>query len=141
MQLISEFLTPLPVSVQPEDNLAQAWETMRLHRVRHLPVRWGTDLIGVVTERDLLKAMAARPDAWGAEKVHRIASKECVRVRLDAPAAEVLERMLNEGLDCALIEDYTGRLVGIFTERDGVKELVQFLHEGERHSTLEESPC
>ena len=62
-----------PITVQQDDDLALAREVMAWGDVRHLPVIGGDALVGVISERDLLRryaevgrvgGRATRPWAW-----------------------------------------------------------------------------
>lgn len=55
--LLREAMTPDPVSITADDTALQAIFTMRDHGTRHLPVKDGSDLIGIVSVRDLLRSL------------------------------------------------------------------------------------
>lgn len=50
---IKEFMTPAPHGIAPTEPLAVAAARMQELRVRHLPVRTGGRVVGIVSERDL----------------------------------------------------------------------------------------
>jgi len=50
-------MTPFPQVVQVDDSLLYAREVMVRHRVRHLPVKDGNSLAGVLSDRDLTRAL------------------------------------------------------------------------------------
>ncbi|WP_214321725.1 CBS domain-containing protein [Nonomuraea sediminis] len=51
---ISMVMTPAPVTVRPDDDLDMAYETLRRHAFRRLPVVDSGTVIGMVTLDDLL---------------------------------------------------------------------------------------
>jgi len=62
--LVSDYMTPAPITLSPEDTLLQALETMRLRGVRRLPVTVaGTPVVsdgrlaGILTDNDLAHAL------------------------------------------------------------------------------------
>src|SRR3954451_7858764 len=59
------------VSVRPDDDLAVAAQIMRWAGVRHLPVLEGTEVVGVLTERDLLRHQAEAGSRHDAELLVR----------------------------------------------------------------------
>ena len=46
-------MTPFPYSVELDDPIAKARGLMDEHRIRHLPVKDGCELVGLLTDRDL----------------------------------------------------------------------------------------
>lgn len=58
---VSEWMTPDPVTVEPETDADDAAEMMLSHGFRHLPVLRGTALEGIVSLRDILSIRIARP--------------------------------------------------------------------------------
>lgn len=51
---VAPFMTPQPVTIGRLESLATAHGLMRSNGVRHLPVLEHGDLVGVVSQRDLL---------------------------------------------------------------------------------------
>ncbi len=54
---IGSVMTPFPYVVQQDDILLAARTLMVEHDVRHLPVQDGSRLVGLLTDRDLKRAM------------------------------------------------------------------------------------
>lgn len=52
---VSELMTKGVVTCSPDDNIADVAKTMTLRRVRHLPVKEGGQLVGIVSIGDVLK--------------------------------------------------------------------------------------
>lgn len=50
-------MTPDPVWSGPDDEIAAVAEAMRLHEIRHVPVRSQGRLIGIVSVRDVLDVL------------------------------------------------------------------------------------
>jgi len=128
--LMSAVMTPFPHSIGSDETLATAAEMMRELRVRHLPVKDGQDLIGVVSERHLRVALAAAAGLPAADQLKvraacRMAAYEVeVHERLDAVLAGMVERQVG----CALVLK-EGRLAGIFTTTDACSRFAQLLHQ------------
>src|SRR6516162_3091283 len=47
-------------TVSPEDVLVDAFELMRIHRIRHIPVLKDGALVGIVSDRDIRHALPMR---------------------------------------------------------------------------------
>ena len=54
---IGSVMTPFPYVVQVDESLRAARALMVEHDVRHLPVKDGSTLLGVLTDRDLKRAL------------------------------------------------------------------------------------
>ena len=50
-------MTPFPWAVQLDDSVRLAREVMVQREVRHLPVLSGYELVGILTDRDLKRAL------------------------------------------------------------------------------------
>src|SRR5215510_1284113 len=50
---VRTWMTPPPLTIGPEASLAEAYEMMRCHHVRRLPVVDGEKLVGVITINDV----------------------------------------------------------------------------------------
>ena len=60
MPRLAEIMRPEPIVVAPEDTLGEVAETMRAHDVGSVLVASYGRLIGILTSRDLLRAVAGR---------------------------------------------------------------------------------
>jgi CBS domain-containing protein len=60
MSTIGEIIPPTFIEVAPEDSLGEVAEKMRTENVGAVVVKDYGTLIGILTERDMLRAMAAR---------------------------------------------------------------------------------
>ena len=57
---VSQVMTPDPLSIGPETTVQEALAMMRDYRLRHLPVVDGGELIGIVSARDLTRAVVSK---------------------------------------------------------------------------------
>ena len=128
--LMSAVMTPFPHFVDVEDSLGSAADRMRGLDIRHLPVKDGTKLVGVLSERDVRVAMAAAAGLPGAVELRVRAA-----CRLDVPQVDVHERlddvllqMVEGHLDCVLVVKEQ-RLAGIFTTSDACDSYARLLRQ------------
>jgi len=63
--LVASYMTPDPVTVTPETEIAAAAATMLKIGARHLPVSEGGRIVGMISARDLLADEAWSEDALG----------------------------------------------------------------------------
>ncbi len=134
--LVSDYMTPNPIVVEPEDPLMRAVEIIRLRGVRRLPVTVGGMLVGLVTEGDLKRAEPSTLTDSEADfnrvmeetSVARIMIQNPVTITPDAPLLEAAEILLNTKYG-ALPVVTGGRAIGILTDNDLIRALVEVLRE------------
>jgi acetoin utilization protein AcuB len=117
---IKSVMTPFPYSVAADATVVEAQALMATHHVRHLPVKKGPSLIGVISDRELRLA----PDPG--LRVRDVASLDVYLVDLSTPLDEVLAHMARSHVSCALVRKGT-RLVGVFTTTDACRLFGEFL--------------
>jgi acetoin utilization protein AcuB len=119
MPTTNSVMTPFPYVVQVDDSLLYAREVMVRHEVRHVPVKRGNALVGVLTDRDLKRALD--PDLGLPPKdelfVRDVFQPDPYIVDSSEPPDNVLEHMAAEHIGSALVTK-NGHLVGIFTATD-----------------------
>jgi monofunctional biosynthetic peptidoglycan transglycosylase len=131
---VADYMTSDPMTVGPEDSLMQALETMRLRKVRRLPVAVGGVLVGLVTEGDLKRAEPSMLTDTE-EDFNRVMEETPVsRIMIQNPVTVTAETSLLEAADTmhgtkygALPVIAEGRLVGILTDNDLARALVDLL--------------
>jgi acetoin utilization protein AcuB len=120
--MMKTVMTPFPHFVQVDDSLLLARQKMVEHEVRHLPVKDGSQLVGVLTDRDLKRALD--PDLGLPPKdelfVRDVFVPDAYVVESNTPVDEVLDRMASEHIGSALVTSH-GHLAGIFTTTDACR--------------------
>jgi CBS domain-containing membrane protein len=134
---VSDLMTRKVVTLRKEQSLTLADELMRLERIRHLPVVDDAGkLVGLVTHRDLLAAHfhsytggdgAMRVDLQLSIPVERIMTADVWSVRPDTPAVDTAQLLYDNRFGCAPVVDDTGRIVGIVTEADFLRLVLDML--------------
>lgn len=121
-------MTPFPYVVHVDDSLLYAREVMVRHEVRHLPVKRGNALVGVLTDRDLKRALD--PDLGLPPKdelfVRDVFRPDPYIVDSSELLDNVLEHMAAEHIGSALVTK-NGHLVGIFTATDACRVFCRHL--------------
>ena len=75
-----DVMTPNPATVSPQTSVAEVWDLMRQHAVRHMPIVDRGVLVGMVSDRDLAHFDMARVlTAEGAEGLRRELSTPVVK--------------------------------------------------------------
>jgi len=126
---VSELMTPQPVSLAPSDTLEQARFLLERYPFRHLPVVDLTQLVGMVSDRDLLLARslpAARRGARAARETVRVQDLMHTPVHTVEPgtrARTAVRTLLDEHIGALPVVTGPGRLVGIVTTSDFLRAL------------------
>jgi CBS domain-containing protein len=116
MVLIREVMSTELVSVAPDASVAEAATVMGTHHVGAALVLVDGRLIGIFTERDIVRALASDFDAAG----HRVAdwmSGDPQTMDPDAAVADALATMIERGFRHIPVVD-GGQVVGIVSMRD-----------------------
>ena len=110
--------------IEEDDSLAAAAHKMTWARCRHLPVVRDREVVGVISERDIL--------AWLGEGHRLDAPSDLVRAAMVSPAkvaapdddlGEVAARMLSFRVGCLPVVS-SGKLVGMVTRGDLLGRIV-----------------
>jgi acetoin utilization protein AcuB len=119
---IEGYMTPQVHTIEANRTLADAHRVMNDHRIRHLPVLAGGQLVGLVSQGDLHLIETLRDVDPQTVTVAEAMSQEVVAADPVASLAEVAEMMSERRLGCVVI--MRGDLVlGIFTAVDGLRVL------------------
>jgi CBS domain-containing protein len=144
---VRALMRPDPLTLSVTDNLDIANDLMRLGRIRHLPVVDGSRLVGIVSQRDLLRAALsslveadrAAERAWLRNiRVATVMTSRVFTVPTWAPLQTAVEIMLNQKIGCVPVVDDDGHLVGLLTETDCLRELRAVLEAGDTRQALPE---
>jgi acetoin utilization protein AcuB len=119
---IGAVMTPFPYVVQVDESVLAARALMIEHDVRHLPVKSGNFLVGVLTDRDLKRALDPGLGLPPKEElfVRDIFLPDAYVVDVSEPLDVVLSHLSSEHIGSALVTK-GGRLVGIFTLTDAAR--------------------
>jgi len=134
---VGQVMTADPVTLGPEDTLMRAVEVMRQKGIRRVPVVVADTLVGLLAEGDLKRA---QPSALSGSQ------EEFNRVMEGTPVARIMIQNPITVADDALLSDAAqtlhntkfgalpvlrnGRLVGILTDTDILRCLVDLLAHG-----------
>ena len=125
---VGAVMTPFPHFVHVDDSLLVGRAMMVQHEVRHLPVKDGDQLVGILTDRDLKRALD--PDLGLPPKdqlfVRDVFVSDAFVVDSAEPLDNVLEQLAARHIGSALVTK-KGRLVGIFTLVDACRMFCEHL--------------
>lgn len=112
------------VTVGPGESARHAYDLMRDHRFRHLPVVVEGRLVGILSDRDLRPVLLS-PGLAGS-RVGELMTAHPVTIAPDAPVEEAASLLVARKIGCLPVLE-EGRLVGIVTGTDLLAVLVELL--------------
>jgi acetoin utilization protein AcuB len=131
---LRSIMTTRVVTVEVDDTLEvvkQIFDAMKFHHL--LVVDTGKTLCGVISDRDLLRALSpyvgtasenARDTATLRKRVHQIMSRKPVTLPPEAAVTDAINLFLASRVSCIPIVDPHLKPVGIVSWRDVLKTLV-----------------
>lgn len=125
---VAELMTPQPVALAPSDSLAHARSLLERYPFRHLPVVDLNELVGMVSDRDLLLARSLptphrRAGAAPAVRVQDLMTTPVLTVEPASQARTAVRTLLDARLGALPVVTASGRLVGIVTTSDFLRAL------------------
>jgi acetoin utilization protein AcuB len=144
--LVRDVMQTNVITASPQTTLPDALKLVARRRVRHLPVVDDDgDLIGILSDRDLKRAMASPATSLEAHellflldrlRVEEIMTRTVVTIGPTSPVEEAARLMLQDKIGALPVLD-EGKLVGIVTETDVLGLFVDALGAGGPSSRLE----
>lgn len=129
---VSQVMSRELVTVEEDDTLLNLLESMQALRFRHLPVTEDDRLIGLLTERDLLRVSMSNLLPHGASQtrellerfhVRDVMVRDVITVTPETSLAEASRLLLDKRIGCAPVVDADNVLVGMLTSSDFLKTL------------------
>ncbi|MDD2467391.1 MAG: CBS domain-containing protein [Desulfobulbus sp.] len=126
---IYDHMTPSPITVTPEQTVAEVVEILEQYNIRHLPVVDGQgSLLGILSDRDLRSARpssVARSKERGSveEQVNNTAvsvlmTRDCLYLRPYTTLDDALILFQSRKIGALPVVDEDKKLVGVFTTAD-----------------------
>jgi CBS domain-containing protein len=123
MTQLGELMTGAVVAVAPEDTLGEAAERMAEEGVGSAVVLDGGRLIGILTERDLLKAVAGRVHTSEA-RVREWMTEDPITADESTSIDEAMRTMLEQGFRHLPVNE-GGRTIGVVSLRECMRASMQ----------------
>ncbi|HEU0013355.1 MAG TPA: CBS and ACT domain-containing protein [Longimicrobium sp.] len=142
--LVSTRMTRNPVSASPDLPLAEALRLAREHRVRHLPVVAGGEVVGIVSDRDLRLALPSPLSTGGGDAaeverapVSRVMTREVVTIGPYDAVEDAAKLMHRHRIGALPVVDARGALLGMLSESDVLAAFAEMLGPPGASSRLE----
>ena len=118
---VRDSMTEKPTTITGSAPVSEAAKLMASENVGSLPVVEGDELVGIVTDRDLVVQVVARGQDPGSVRVSDVYSEKPFVASPDEPLDEALKRMASEQVRRLPVVS-EGRLVGILAQADVARE-------------------
>jgi CBS domain-containing protein len=135
MPTVAALMQPFPYFAEPNASVAHILELMHDHSIRHIPIKQGDLVVGIISERDLrwMKSPAIAIPAADEIPVHHVMTYNPYVVDIDSPLTTVVSKMTEEKIGAAIVTS-SGRLAGIITVIDLCRALAELLDTEFSHS-------
>lgn len=143
--LIEHVMQTSLITITPKTTLPEALELVRQRGIRHLPVVEYGLLVGIVSDRDLKRAMASSATSLERRElqylldkltVNEIMTRTVITVGRMLPIEEAARLMVREKISALPVTE-DGRLIGIVTETDVLDLFVRGMGAGEPSSRID----
>lgn len=131
---VSEIMTENVVSISLDEKLDLVDEIMSNGDIRHMPVTQGGRVIGIVSQRDLLRSKLStlidfpeedRNSLLEATNVEKIMTKTVKLADPNEPVTHAASRMLEERIGCLPVVNKDHELMGLITDTDIIRYFVE----------------
>lgn len=129
---VSKLMSENIVTVEMEDPLSKVKDIFNKTNFHHLLVVDSGKLIGVISDRDLLKSLSPKIDSIAAttmdlaclnKKVHQIMTRKPISINSDSTIKDAIDVFNTNKISCIPIISDEGSPVGILSWRDIMKAL------------------
>ena len=133
-ELVKNWMTPDVITITLETTLPEAHQLMTDYQIRRLPVVKNDRLVGIVTRGDIRGAEASEATSlsvWELNyllsklKIKNIMTRRPIVISQEETIDEAAQVMLDNKISGLPVVDYHGNLVGIITESDIFRIVVQ----------------
>lgn len=132
MPVITQLMSRNPVSVEPDDTLLVVKEIFDHVKFHHILVVEHHVLLGVISDRDLFKALSpnlgtaaetTKDLATLKKRVHQVMHRKPVTLPVTANVVDAVRLFNHENVSCIPIVDQQQRPLGILSWRDIMRAL------------------
>lgn len=134
MTRVRDIMTTNVVTISLDERLDLVDEIMTSGHIRHIPVTKGGSVVGIVSQRDLLRARLSSLGGYSSRENEEflqdidVAEVMTKNVRCADPNESVVhaaKRMLEAKIGCLPVVDKDGELVGLITETDVMRHFAE----------------
>jgi CBS domain-containing protein len=128
---VADVMTKEVVSLSPQHNFADAVNLIANRHFRHFVVIDGERIVGIVSDRDILRGLA-RTDNWQSKEVSQFMTVDPTTVPSDMFLSSAISKMLAKRINCLPVIGLDGKVCGILTSTDLLKSYQSLLESFEK---------
>jgi CBS domain-containing protein len=117
MSTVAQIMTKRPKAIGPKTSIVSAAKTMRQARVGSLLVKKGKELVGIVTDTDIVRRAVATSKPLGKLTVDKIMTTPLCTIEGSQPVDDAQEMMGDLGVRHLAVTK-GGTIVGVVSVRD-----------------------
>lgn len=121
------------IAIGPGDGAIQAVDRMVTHNIGSLPVLDGDRLVGIFTERDVLRNVSIDCVALNQAQVADLMTQPVVTCGPDDDLREAMGQMSRAGVGQLPVVDSDGQTIGLISVGDIIRHLHQTVETENRH--------
>ncbi len=126
MPSVQKFMTYLVKTIDVHQNVSHANDLMRRLHLRFLPIVKAGALVGVLTDKEVHMILSLKEHDTSNMKIEDFYSNDFLNFSPEALMDEVLIKMIEKRACCAIVSEKE-KLIGVFTETDAYKQLLNLL--------------
>jgi len=129
MPSVAVLMQPFPYFAEPDTSVVQIRELMKSHNIRHIPIKQGEHIVGIISERDLrpMDNSAIMPPMTDEIPVRNVMTLNPYVVEIDTPLTTVIFEMTERKIGAVIVLS-SGRLAGMVTVIDICRALGELLN-------------
>lgn len=123
---VDSYMSRTPITIRDDIDYWRAFEIMQEKDLHHIPVVNADDeIVGILARRDL--KIAAMHFREASVEVSEVMHSPVVTISPDALLSEAARQMIENRIGCLPVPDSNGQMVGILTETDLLRALIDQL--------------
>jgi acetoin utilization protein AcuB len=128
--IVNEIMTTRVFTIEMDDTLEQIQKIFGKHKFHHLLIVEDGDLIGIISDRDVLKEISPHVNTLSEDsrarqslkkKAHQIMSRKPITVGTDALVEDAASIMLKKNISCLPVVSPSANIAGILSWKDILK--------------------
>lgn len=128
MPTVAALMQPFPFFAEPNTSVEKILELMKCHNIRHIPIKQGDRVVGIVSERDLrwMGSPALVLPVTDEIPVHYVMTPNPYTVGIDTPLTDAIFEITQRKIGAAIVLS-SGKLAGIISVIDICRALGELL--------------
>ncbi len=132
--IVNEVMTAKVITIEMDDTLGQIQKIFEKHKFHHLLIVEDGDLIGIISDRDVLKEISPQVNTISEDsrarqtlqkKAHQIMSRKPITIESDTLVDEAASIMLKKNISCLPVVSSSGNIEGILSMKDILKFYIE----------------